>query len=105
MCRDGICELLRNPGIDFKESNPTAYVAWRPGTTNKASIGKVSTCHTGRRKAKTEERKVAVIAKLSGSGWSKRRSMVFLLFLIPWLETVHQRLLKDFGRSRLWTYK
>jgi len=31
--RDGIFKLLRNPGIDSKESIPPAYVAWRAGTT------------------------------------------------------------------------
>jgi hypothetical protein len=29
MVRDGIFKLLRSPGIDFKESNPPAYVACR----------------------------------------------------------------------------
>ncbi len=29
----GIFKLLRSPGINFKESVPPAYVAWRAGTT------------------------------------------------------------------------
>ncbi len=31
---DSILKLLRSPGIDFKESIPPAYLAWRAGTTN-----------------------------------------------------------------------
>jgi hypothetical protein len=32
MTRARICERLRSPGIDFKESIPPAYVVWRAGT-------------------------------------------------------------------------
>jgi hypothetical protein len=31
--RDRICKRLWSPGIDFEESMPLAYVAWRAGTT------------------------------------------------------------------------
>jgi hypothetical protein len=34
----GICKRLRNPGIDFKESIPPAYVAWRAGTRNSVVV-------------------------------------------------------------------
>jgi hypothetical protein len=30
--RARICECLKSSGIDFKESIPLAYVAWRAGT-------------------------------------------------------------------------
>jgi hypothetical protein len=30
--------VLRSPGIDFEESIPPAYVAWRAGTTNRVFI-------------------------------------------------------------------
>ncbi len=33
--RARICKRLRSPGIDFKESIPPAYVAWRAGTSNR----------------------------------------------------------------------
>ncbi len=37
--RARICKLLRSPEMDYKESNPpSAYVAWRDGTTNKVII-------------------------------------------------------------------
>ncbi len=37
--REGIFKLLRNLGIDSKESNPPAYVAWRAGTTTLFLLG------------------------------------------------------------------
>ncbi len=37
--RDDICELLRNPAIDSKESIPPAYVAWRAGATTLFLLG------------------------------------------------------------------
>ncbi len=33
-----ICKRLRSPGIDFKESVPPAYVAWRASTSNRAVV-------------------------------------------------------------------
>jgi hypothetical protein len=33
--RARICKRLRSPGIDYKESISSAYVAWRAGTTNR----------------------------------------------------------------------
>jgi hypothetical protein len=33
-----IYKRLRSPGIDFKESIPPAYVAWRAGTTNRVIV-------------------------------------------------------------------
>jgi hypothetical protein len=35
----GIFKLLRNPGIDYKESIPPAYVDWRAGTTTLFLLG------------------------------------------------------------------
>jgi len=35
----GIFKLLRSPGIDFKESISSAYVAWRDGTTTLFLLG------------------------------------------------------------------
>jgi hypothetical protein len=32
--RAGICKRLRSSGIDSSESIPTAYVAWKAGTSN-----------------------------------------------------------------------
>jgi hypothetical protein len=32
--RAHICKRLRRPGIDFKESIPPTYVAWRTDTLN-----------------------------------------------------------------------
>ncbi len=37
--RDGICKLLRSPGIDSKEWIPPAYEAWRAGTTTLFLLG------------------------------------------------------------------
>jgi hypothetical protein len=37
--REGIFKLLRNPGINYKESIPPAYVAWRAGTTTLFLLG------------------------------------------------------------------
>ncbi len=36
--RTRICIRLRSPGINFEESIPPAYVAWRAGTTNRVFI-------------------------------------------------------------------
>ncbi len=33
-----ICKRLRSPGINSEESIPPAYVAWRPGTTNRVIV-------------------------------------------------------------------
>jgi hypothetical protein len=35
----GIFNLLWSPGIDFTESIPPAYVAWRAGTTTPLLLG------------------------------------------------------------------
>jgi hypothetical protein len=36
--RAQICERLRGPGIDSKESIPPAYVAWRVSTINRVVV-------------------------------------------------------------------
>ncbi len=36
--RARICKTLWSQGIDFEESTPPAYVAWRAGTTKKVSV-------------------------------------------------------------------
>ncbi len=36
--RAQICKRLRSPGIDSKESIQAAYVAWRPGTSNRVLV-------------------------------------------------------------------
>ncbi len=36
--RARICNRLRSPGIDSKESIPTAYVAWRAGASNRVVV-------------------------------------------------------------------
>jgi hypothetical protein len=33
-----VCKRLRSPGIDSEEWIPPAYVAWRPGTTNRVVV-------------------------------------------------------------------
>ncbi len=33
-----ICKRLWSPGIDFEESVPPAYAAWRAGTTNRVAV-------------------------------------------------------------------
>ncbi len=38
-CRDGICKLLRRPGIDYKESISPGYKGWRAGTTSLFLLG------------------------------------------------------------------
>jgi hypothetical protein len=36
--RARICERLWSPGIDSEETNPSAYVAWQAGTTNRVVV-------------------------------------------------------------------
>ncbi len=36
--RARFCKRLRRPGIDFEDSIPPAYVAWRAGTTNRVVV-------------------------------------------------------------------
>jgi hypothetical protein len=36
--RARICKRWRSPGIDSRESIPTAYVAWRAGTSNRVVV-------------------------------------------------------------------
>ncbi len=36
--RSRICKRLMSPGIDSEELIPTAYIAWRPGTSNRVVL-------------------------------------------------------------------